>query len=528
MAKKVGKHARVVASIAPVSFLMPSMAVGACIAGVVSNYEPLAFDASQFPAPRQTQTALLASIDTSEVERATAEPSTGVEYSAADYGIDATNLKDGTYTGSGQGFKSTITVQVVISGGKIASISVLSEADDTEYFARARGVMTSVLSRQSTSVDTVSGATYSSKGILMAIRNALAQAAGGEAESVSTTAPSQVTKPDVSLNPIVSLGSDYADGTFVGTGLGFNGDVVIAATMQDGKLVSLAVVQTDDDEEYFSRAESLLSAVMLKQSTSVDTVSGATYSSKGILAAIEDALAKSKAAKTEESAGGEESPSTPGGSTQAPGTEPENPSAPDASGGSGADAEKPNYLDGEYTAAVKCENEKNPSAFEPYYLMLTVVVKDGEVSEIKDIHGSAEGLEGDSPLGVYDDENDEYIDRSVNGYTRRGVFYRGVLAQLLEDNVSAAKVTVVSSATYSSKAFAMAYEKALAASAAAYEKAHSTKADLDSGQGSNSSGVTGDADQGSSKDSSGEGSVLQGSLDGEESESVAARGASHV
>ena len=528
MAKKVGKHARVVATIAPMSFLMPSMAVGACIVGVVSNYEPLTFDASQFPAPQQTQTALLANIDTSEVERVTAEPSTDVEYSAADYGMDATNLKDGTYTGSGQGFKSTITVQVVISGGKIASITVLSESDDAEYFARARGVITSVISRQSTSVDTVSGATYSSKGILMAIRNALAQAAGGETESVSTTAPSQVTKPDVSLNPIVSLGSDYADGTFVGTGLGFNGDVVIAATMQDGKLVSLAVVQTDDDEEYFSRAESLLSAVMLKQSTSVDTVSGATYSSKGILAAIEDALAKSKAAKTEESAGGEEGPSTPGGSTQAPGTETENPSAPGASGGAGADAEKPNYLDGEYTAAVKCENEKNSSAFESYYLMLTVVVKNGEVSEIKDIHGSAEGLESDSPLGVYDDENDEYIDRSVNGYTRRGVFYRGVLAQLLEDNVSAAKVTVVSSATYSSKAFVAAYEKALAASAAAYEKAHAADEGSSSGQGSSSTGPSGDASSSGSSGSGGKGDSAQGSVNEKGSESPASQGGAHV
>ena len=96
MAKKVGKHARVVATIAPMSFLRPSMAVGACIAGVVSNYEPLVFDASQFSASQQTQAALLANIDTSEVERATAEPPTDVEYSAADYGIDATNLKDGT------------------------------------------------------------------------------------------------------------------------------------------------------------------------------------------------------------------------------------------------------------------------------------------------------------------------------------------------------------------------------------------------------------------------------------------------
>ena len=528
MAKKVGKHARVVATIAPMSFLMPSMAVGACIAGVVSNYEPLTFDASQFSVSQQTQAALLANIDTSEVERATAEPSTDVEYSAADYGIDATNLKDGTYTGSGQGFKSTITVQVVISGGKIASITVVSESDDEEYFARARGVITSVLSRQSTSVDVVSGATYSSKGILMAIRNALAQAAGGEAESTSESTPSQVTRPEASLNPVISLGSAYADGTFIGTGVGFNGDVVIAVTMQNGMLVSLAVVQTDDDEEYFSRAEALLSAVVQKQSTSVDTVSGATYSSKGILAAIEDALAKSKAAKEENVVNGGQSPSKPGGSTSAPDVEPSNPSTPDIPGGSDVPAEQIHYLDGEYTAAVRCENEKNASAFEPYYLMITVVVKNGEVAEIKDIHGSAKGLDSDVAFESYDDENDEYIDRSVNGYTRRGVFYRGVLAQLLEDKVAPANVTIVSSATYSSKAFAAAYEKALAASAAAYEKQHLKDTESSSEQGSSSMGSSSDASSSGTASSAGKGDSAQGSTSDKGSELPASQEVVHV
>ena len=350
----------------------------------------------------------------------------------------------------------------------------------------------------------------------------------GKTESVPESTPSQVTKPEVSLNPVISLGSAYADGTYIGTGVGFNGDVVIAATMKDGVLVSLAVVQTDDDEEYFSRAETLLSAVVKRQSTSVDTVSGATYSSKGILAAIEDALAKSEAAKNGDAEGGEQSPSAPGGSTSTPGTEPGNPSTPDTPGDSDAPAEQPRYLDGEFTAAVRCENEKNASAFEPYYFMLTVVVKNGEVAEIKDIHGSADGLDGDAALGAYDDENDEYIDRSVNGYTRRGVLYRGVLAQLLEDKVAPANVAVVSSATYSSKAFVAAYEKALAASAAAYEKAHAADEGSSSGQGSSSTGPSGDASSSGSSGSGGKGDSAQGSVNEKGSESPASQGGAHV
>jgi uncharacterized protein with FMN-binding domain len=86
--------------------------------------------------------------------------------------------KDGTYTGSGQGFhRGTTKVSITITDGKIANIEILSNGDTPQYFGRASGTITKeILSKQSTSVDTVSGATYSSKGIMSAVANALSQA----------------------------------------------------------------------------------------------------------------------------------------------------------------------------------------------------------------------------------------------------------------------------------------------------------------------------------------------------------------
>lgn len=73
--------------------------------------------------------------------------------------------KDGIYQGSGTGFGGTITVQVTISGGKIASIEILSAAGETgSYFASAKGVISKMISGQTPNVDAVSGATYSSNG----------------------------------------------------------------------------------------------------------------------------------------------------------------------------------------------------------------------------------------------------------------------------------------------------------------------------------------------------------------------------
>lgn len=86
--------------------------------------------------------------------------------------------KDGIYTGSGTGYKGgTTKVSVTVTNGKITNIQILSNQDTPKYFNRVSGtIVDNIISNQSTSVDTVSGATYSSKGILSAVQNALSEA----------------------------------------------------------------------------------------------------------------------------------------------------------------------------------------------------------------------------------------------------------------------------------------------------------------------------------------------------------------
>lgn len=92
--------------------------------------------------------------------------------------------KDGVYQGSGTGFGGTITVQVTVSGGKITAIEVLSAAAETpSYFASAKGVISNIISSQTPNADAVSGATYSSNGIIEAVQNALGKAGGRKEKS---------------------------------------------------------------------------------------------------------------------------------------------------------------------------------------------------------------------------------------------------------------------------------------------------------------------------------------------------------
>ena len=85
--------------------------------------------------------------------------------------------KDGTYTGSAQGFGGAITVQVTLANDEITDIQVTSApGEDSAYLSQGEGVISSIISAQSTDVDTVSGATFSSTGIINAVVDALGKA----------------------------------------------------------------------------------------------------------------------------------------------------------------------------------------------------------------------------------------------------------------------------------------------------------------------------------------------------------------
>lgn len=94
---------------------------------------------------------------------------------------DSENVyKDGTYTGSSQGFGGTITVQVTLASDEITDIQVTSApGEDSAYLSQGEGVISSIISAQSTDVDTVSGATFSSTGIINAVVDALGKAENG-------------------------------------------------------------------------------------------------------------------------------------------------------------------------------------------------------------------------------------------------------------------------------------------------------------------------------------------------------------
>ena len=93
---------------------------------------------------------------------------------------DAGSWQDGTWTGTAQGYGGDVTVSVTIANKKITAIEVVSASGETpSFFSRAKAIIPKIIEAQNPDVDVVSGATYSSNGIINAVKNALTKASGG-------------------------------------------------------------------------------------------------------------------------------------------------------------------------------------------------------------------------------------------------------------------------------------------------------------------------------------------------------------
>lgn len=268
-----------------------SLVVAACVVISLSTYQAKASEPSKDK--KQQVSDSMADTET-ETENATEDTQTAT---------GSFDLADGVYKGSATGFSGPVTVAVTIMDKKIMSIDILSSTDDEAFFNRAKGVIDRIISSQSLDVDVVSGATYSSNGIIGAVKNALT----GETDKGVTGKSKQESRSDSesdsSLAEIAAVqdASAYKDGTYYGTGKGFAGTMKVKVDIAGGKIASISIVSTKDGDSYVKSASSLLDTIVEKQSTNVDTVSGATFSSRGIIAAVRSAL--SQAAVRENTAG---------------------------------------------------------------------------------------------------------------------------------------------------------------------------------------------------------------------------------
>lgn len=402
---------------------------------------------------------------------------------------DPSAYKDGTYYGTGTGFGGTLKVKVEISGGKITSIQIMENQDGSEYISKASALINTIIQNQSTNVDTVSGATYSSAGIIQAVRNALSQAAvSTSGTTTSGEAGNAGNSGNQNQDTSAATGNfPYKEGIYYGTAEGYSGNVSVAVVIQEKSIKAILITETSDDEAFFQRAMGVVKNVLKTQRTEVDTVSGATYSSKGILGAIQNALKQAEKVTNgetiEEKADTtqlEEAIKTAEALVQEEYTEAswsvlavrlqDAKEMLETAGQTSVKQEtvdkamenlnlavaqlekkksdqeeevKTKYIDGTYEVSVPCKPDEDED-FTEYQLSMKVTIRNDKIVSITEIAG-----DGGS-------ENDSYIKKAENGTSSK----KGVVSQIITKGMPE-EIDTVSRATCSSNAIIDGCKKAL-------------------------------------------------------------------
>ena len=285
----------------------------------------------------------------------------------------AIDVKDGTYKGSANGYGGKVTVNVTVSKKTMTAIDIVSAPGETDsFFQRAKGVIDEMLTAQSTDVDVVSGATYSSNGIIGAVKNALF---GTESNNATAANAGNAAGSAPSVSKVSESGT-WKDGTYTGSGKGFGGTISVKVTVKDGKISAIDVTSASGETaSYFSKAKGIIPKMISGQTTNVDAASGATYSSNGIITAVRNALSKAETGKS----------STKKKKKKNKKNKKKN-SDSDSNNNNNITAPAEGYEDGTYTGSAACSGEQ----FKEYSVTANVTIKNGKISAVE-ISSTAKG-----------------------------------------------------------------------------------------------------------------------------------------
>ena len=186
---------------------------------------------------------------------------------------DGTQLANGKYVADGLNLEGTVTATVTIKGHKISSVTVKDNGNTySKYTSAYTEVPKRIVEAQSTDVDGVTGATYSSDAVKSAVNEALAIARGEKQAPAKNAA--------ISFTP----------GTYTGSGKGYGGQVQARVTFSETGITNISVGQQRETAHVGDASFPILSPKLIAANgLGVDAVTGATMSSFGLKAAVLDA-----------------------------------------------------------------------------------------------------------------------------------------------------------------------------------------------------------------------------------------------
>ncbi len=179
----------------------------------------------------------------------------------------------GTYTGTADGFNGKVEVTITTTDSTITAIDVAADGETPNVGGAAIDPLkAAAMEAQSADIDAVAGATFTSDGFKAALASAIDQAKGIAAPADDAAAAAPLA---------------FNAGTYEGTGTGYNGPVTVSATFTDSALTGIEVTASAETDQVGTPAFDILIPQMIEANgTGVDTVGGATFSSRALKEAV--------------------------------------------------------------------------------------------------------------------------------------------------------------------------------------------------------------------------------------------------
>lgn len=187
-------------------------------------------------------------------------------------GCSSSNNNQTVVTKTAKGFGGDVTVTVTFEDGTIVDLKA-EGPDETESVGgkALEELPGEIISANSAEVDVVSGATFTSNAIITATKAAIAEVNGNEVAEIT-----------------------YTPGTYSGSAYGNTSTITVNVTVSDSAIEKIELVSQNETPILFDAAwDTVTSEIIADQCLAVDTVSGASTSSNGIIAAVDDALTTS-------------------------------------------------------------------------------------------------------------------------------------------------------------------------------------------------------------------------------------------
>lgn len=176
-----------------------------------------------------------------------------------------------------KGYQSQIKAQIIIQNNKVEDIKIL-EQNDSFYSKIEENNFIEKL-KESGEIDTVSGATITSTALKKMIKNTLNDNKTGKKENIINEEVKKENYEMISKTDIDEMTTEY-----IIKNKGFQGDIKLKVTISNNQITNIEVLEQSDSYFHILEENNYINNIIENQKDikNIDTISGATYSSKGV------------------------------------------------------------------------------------------------------------------------------------------------------------------------------------------------------------------------------------------------------